>query len=160
MFNTIKKYVPSIILIVLSAIFVANLTINDDGDSVGLLFPKLISIILLICGVLLAFRTYAKIRVKNRSGNTDDDVNQERVYLPLLIVLVGYIILMNIVGFFISTPIFLYACCRVFNIKKLFSVIFSLVATGIIYVLFIQILFVPFPDGVWIFKDLSNFIMY
>jgi putative tricarboxylic transport membrane protein len=161
MYTSIKKYIPSIIIIILSSIFVSNLFIGEDQNAIGLVFPKIISISLLICGVLLALRTYAADRVQSRAKDESTSaVSQEKIYAPLLFVLVGYVLMMNVIGFFIATLLFLYACCRVFNAKVLHSIIFSVVATGIIYVLFIQILFVPFPDGIWIFKNFSNLIMY
>jgi putative tricarboxylic transport membrane protein len=160
MIKKIEKYVPSILLMGLAAIFYINLSSQQPNDSIGLLFPKVITSVMFLASLALLIKTFIKQNRKPKEEVATEKSGHIGIHWPLLIVLGIYIGLINVLGFFLSTIFFLFAASRIFNIKPLTSWIFATSFTLVIYILFIKILFVPFPEGVWIFRTINEFIMY
>lgn len=76
-----------------------------------------------------------------------------------VVVLTGYLMLMDVLGFILSTFIFTFASTRAMGYKKTSSlVLFSVVLTTAIVLVFGKLFFVPLPRGLEIFRELSYFI--
>ncbi|UAL48021.1 tripartite tricarboxylate transporter TctB family protein [Sutcliffiella horikoshii] len=73
-----------------------------------------------------------------------------------LIMLIIYVLLLNVIGFVISTPLFLYGISLLLGQKKqLYSVIFGFVTTVVFVGLFSVLLSIPLPRGIGVFRQLS-----
>ena len=76
-----------------------------------------------------------------------------------IVILSAYLLLMDIIGFALSTLLFLFGSARGLGYKKTVVLsLFSLLLTGILVVTFGKFFFVPLPRGIGIFRELSYFI--
>jgi len=74
-------------------------------------------------------------------------------------ILSAYLLLMDIIGFTLSTLLFLFGSARGLGYKKPVALsLFSLLLTGILVITFGRFFFVPLPRGMGIFRELSYFI--
>ncbi|HBK68249.1 MAG TPA: hypothetical protein DD734_05510 [Firmicutes bacterium] len=121
-------------------------------------FPIVLGIIAL---TILAFITAKTVK------------NKTKVYLPLfdlksqagktlvlnIIILAAYLYLTNVIGFVLSTLLFLFGSARAMRYKKMPALlIYSVVLTVILVVSFGKVFLVPLPRGIGIFRELSYFI--
>ncbi len=116
------------------------------GDIGSRFFPYFASVGLILCGlgVLLSAK---------KAAPSEPFMNKEGVkrIALLLLVLIVYIALMSVVGFLIASPILLYVVVTMLagekNPKPLPKIIFSVVTTGVIYILFVHVLSIVLPTG-------------
>jgi putative tricarboxylic transport membrane protein len=110
-------------------------------------FPKVVGILLLLCGGGLALKSWTikgvdfAIPWPDREG--------VRTILVTLFSLGCYIVLLNPLGFPIAT--FLYLFFSIWYLKKskwLLALVISLITAGLSYYLFIRLLGLSFPTGV------------
>ncbi len=157
MIQIIKKYKATIVLLALSLLCVYDLSRADSPDDIGLVFPKVIVGLLILTSVLLGFSTFFKSRKQSSDENTSTGFKMPWMILASM---VGYILLLNVFGFFILTPFFVFSSAKLFGVKTKASIILAISLTLIIYLLFVKLLFVPFPSGISIFKRLNEMILY
>lgn len=73
--------------------------------------------------------------------------------------LTAYVLLMDVIGFAISTPLFLIASTRSMgykNIKPL--ILYTVIVTAALLIVFGKVFFIPLPRGTGIFRELSYMI--
>ena len=119
------------------------------------LWPATILILLGICSIFLIIRS-----VKAQTGPNGKDSEVEYSLDSSLGMLVCFIfsLLLGVLGFFITIPIFLFLfmyVLRVRNIKSLLLV--PPATTAILGYLFTRIVYLPFPKGVGIFYKINAF---
>ena len=156
MIKTLKANIIPILLIAVSIIFINDISNSKNSQAVGLVFPRIIVILLLAFSVLLIARTIF-IDAKKPESEKPSEV---KMHWPILILFVLYIALLKVFGFFICTPIFIFICNRLFKINTWQSILTSILLVAAIYLLFIKVLFVPLPSGIWIFREINRFIIY
>ncbi|MCE5284073.1 MAG: tripartite tricarboxylate transporter TctB family protein [Deltaproteobacteria bacterium] len=109
-------------------------------------FPMVVGILLLVCGVALAVKSWSikgadlAIPWPDREG--------VRAILVILASVAGYIILMNPLGLPIAS--FLYIAFSIWYLKRskwLLAIVISLITAVISYWLFIRLLSLSFPAG-------------
>jgi putative tricarboxylic transport membrane protein len=129
------------------------------GDALGAGgFPIILGIIGLAILVLIT----AKI-VKDKTKIPIPMLNLKSVEGKVLalniIILAAYLLLMDIIGFALSTLLFLFGSARGLGYKKTAVLsLFSLLLTTILVATFGRLFFVPLPRGIGIFRELSYFI--
>jgi len=121
----------------------------DNGYPGPALFPKVLSILFIFCGIGL---TIQGIRHRERLLNVDLGAVTLAGWLNIAFVLgavVCYIFLAEYIGFLIFSFAILMALMKWFRVKLLPSLVMSVAVTLAIYLLFAKILLVPLPWGLW-----------
>lgn len=140
----------------LSFLFDKRTVSGDVFGSGG--FPILLACLgLVVLGLIMwqSLRNKTKVEIpmldiKTSSGKT-------------LILSIGvlslYLLIMNIIGYVLSTFIFAIGSARVLGYKKILALfVFTISLSVILTLAFGNIFFVPLPRGMGIFKDLSYYI--
>ena len=127
-------------------------------------FPILFSVIGLF---LLLLSTLQTMKAKKTSADADKKEDDEAVLNRtgakkvgcLILALAIYIFLMTRVGFPIMTFLFIITCVTAVGYRDYkWSVLFALLFTTLLVIVFGRIFFIALPRGVGIFKDLSYFL--
>ncbi len=136
---------------------ISSTTIKVDENSLGPFFwPKVILVGMLICG---AMKLFFHLR-KRKSISEDNHVNVPTNYKALIFAVVltfGYFLGIVLVGYPIASLIFVIALSYlggIRSIKLLASV--SVGLTLITSILFVGVMYISLPRGVWIFYDITN----
>lgn len=162
-----------VFLIVLFSVFlflsndISDVTIGKDNlGSAG--FPRLIAIVAIL---LLALVITQKIRVivKARKMTADGEQQIEKgskisnsLYkrlFSMIILLVFYILFLKQLGFVLETAVFIFLSLTILGERKyLRSIIFSVVFTAMLVIIFGKIFFIALPRGTGFLRELSYFI--
>lgn len=148
--------------IVLVIFFTLSLALGKEtvtGDIFGAGgFP----ILLVVIGfVVLIFITKESLKNKNRVHIPLFDIKSSsgKSLIMSVVFLTAYLVLMEVIGFVISTFFFIFGSAKAMGYKRNIAlVVFSLVLTVILIVVFGKVFFVPLPRGIGILKELSYFI--
>lgn len=137
-----NKEIYSILFIYIVSISFFKQSINMKADA-GL-FPKLLSIIIFILNTLYLFNALKK---KVKLDKLKEEISIKKFYKMLLLSIL-YIILIKIIGFILSSFIFLIISMKILEVKNNKIVIFiSIITTLTIYICFSIFLNVPMPTG-------------
>lgn len=115
------------------------------------LMPFLLGIILFLCSLIIVVRSLMAVRHKARQENKGmwSDIEFKRI-IVCLSSLVGYGLILETVGFVVSTFLLLFVLFKVIGSRKwLFSLITSLIVVVLSYLLFVVLLDVEMPSGIW-----------
>ena len=142
---------------------ISDMTVEADLFGSGG-FPILFSVIGLF---LLLLSTLQTMKAKKTSADADKKEDDEAVLNRtgakkvgcLILALAIYISLMTRVGFPIMTFLFIITCVTAVGYRDYkWSVLFALLFTTLLVIVFGRIFFIALPRGVGIFKDLSYFL--
>jgi putative tricarboxylic transport membrane protein len=120
-------------------------------------FPIVLSIIGLITLVLISTKTLRKktkvhipmFNLKSQAGET---------LAVNIAILTAYVFLMDVIGFILSTLLFLFGSARSMGYKQIPILLFYTVVLAVILVFsFGKVFFVPLPRGIGFFRELSYF---
>jgi hypothetical protein len=76
-----------------------------------------------------------------------------------VVMLAVYVFAMNIIGFLLSTLLFAFGSARAMGYKKLnIIVLFSVLLSFVLVIVFGRVFFIPLPRGIGIFRELSYLI--
>ncbi len=128
------------------------------GDVLGATgFPLFILYLSIICLVLIVFKSYKKA---GSFGAIFSSLDKPDVGMASTVICIGaYIALMNLVGFILSTILFTFCNARFMGYKNTkVLVIFSLIMTTLVVMVFGNLFTVPLPRGMGMFRDLSYLI--
>ncbi|MFW5889484.1 MAG: tripartite tricarboxylate transporter TctB family protein [Bacillota bacterium] len=132
-----------------------KINVMADGSN-SLLLPKIILILLMGLSFILAIKEIWIYKDKNIQ-----DVRHNKKLLFSILLSVLYLFLINIVGFFIVTPFFIYYFALILDYQKKKRVaIFAVIMTFIAYILFSKVLYIPLPMGISIFKNINEIIIF
>ncbi len=137
-----KKYIAVLIIyIVTISFFIQSFSMVKDAG----LFPRLISGILIFLNTLYGIEIYRGI--DNKKKKKDDIVTSKLIGIVALSTL--YIILVNYLGYVITTLVYLPVTMRYLGIKnnKVIA-LSSIVSVVVIYLCFVTLLDVPIPTGI------------
>lgn len=120
-------------------------------------WPKIILLGVMILSILI-FLNERKIKPRLSPDQVEDrSVDRRRVIWGLVLIF-GYIILLDHGGFTLLTPIFMGCFMYLLGVrKKGFIMVSSLFLTAIIIILFAKFLLVALPRGVGVFREFSLF---
>lgn len=163
-----ERWISVILIIVCSLLYIATYSFRilkiDPFGSV--LFPRVVLILIILLAVLLYI--FSKSSVNNESvkdnqiGNQDDinSMSEKKVnndvglVLLFLLLCIIYVIIIPILGFYFSTFVFLFLFLWVLgdrNTKKIPTNVFiSLIFTIIIYLFFQKVVYIMFPQGLFL----------
>jgi putative tricarboxylic transport membrane protein len=141
---------------------VLSLLLNKEslsGDVLGAGgFPIILGIIgLVILAVITA--KVAKDKTKIPIPLLNLKSGEGKVLALNITILAAYLLLMDVIGFTLSTLLFIFGSARAMGYKKMVMLsVFSLVLTVVLVLSFGKGFFVPLPRGIGIFRELSYFI--
>lgn len=125
----------------------------------SLLLPKILLVLLIVLSGLELIKIIL-VNQEKLSFKMKFDSETKKLIISFLLC-VGYLYGITIIGYFFLTPIFLFIFIRLLGKQKLWlTSIVSLGITGVVYFIFIKLLYIPLPQGIGIFKSLSEFIIY
>ncbi|HLR65994.1 MAG TPA: tripartite tricarboxylate transporter TctB family protein [Virgibacillus sp.] len=138
-FSSAIFIISGIVIIYVFGLPAAEVT---EGFGPGL-FPLVISILMMVLSMSIIIQTF----MDKRKHDDNNKADFKMMVLPVLILglVIVYSIFFNIIGFIISTVIFLFVCMLILQTKMLKSIILSIVLTVAVYMMFTQILGVPLP---------------
>jgi hypothetical protein len=149
-----KKQIHHDVYIGLSMIFLAlvafikALSMPEDAAQ----FPKLMAVILIIFSIWIVYVGIKKTRlIESGKVKKEDIITFEKTKMPLIsfIIVVIYTMLINILGFFVSTTLFVAAFMYFYKIRDFKRIIITLLGlNAFIYFLFVIQLKVPLPKGI------------
>ena len=120
---------------------------SNSFPSESAAFPKVIALILMILSTILMIQTFRKKSVKERK--VEETIPKKTIFT--VIVSIIYILMINIGGFLLMTPIYLFIIITGLGYRnKKIAIIISLATTIVIYSVFKIILGVPIPKGLFI----------
>ncbi len=132
--------IASIAFLAVGVLFIIgskHLSSSSYGSVVGPdIFPMVLGIILVLLSIRLFYETF--------NGSGEHGTKETLQYKPFLIILVAtlvYILTLESVGYVITTFLFLFVCFQTMERSKwISSLIISACFSGIVYVLFVEIL--------------------
>jgi putative tricarboxylic transport membrane protein len=129
------------------------------GDALGAGgFPIILSVIGLVLLVLITVKI-AKDKTKIPIPLLNLKSVDGKLLALNIVILAAYLLLMDIIGFALSTLLFLFGSARGLGYKKTAVLsLFSLLLTVILVATFGKLFFVPLPRGIGVFRELSYFI--
>ena len=129
------------------------------GDALGAGgFPMILAVIALALLVLITVKI-VKDKTKIPIPLLNLKSAEGRVLGLNIVILSAYLLLMDVIGFALSTLLFLFGSTRGMGYKKTIMLsLFSLLLTVALVATFGKFFFVPLPRGIGIFRELSYFI--
>lgn len=150
------------IALILIVFFIVSTTFDEisvSTDKIGANgFPQMIIIISLI---LLAYITYDHIKNKGKGKKSVFNIKDKgfRIMLINIILLAIYIFTMNYIGFILGTFIFIIVAAWLMGYReKVKTLVFSLVLTASITLVFGKVFYVALPRGIGLLREISYFI--
>ncbi|QKY70053.1 tripartite tricarboxylate transporter TctB family protein [Lentibacillus sp. CBA3610] len=147
----VKHSIGSIFILILSIVFFIE-SLNYPASAARL--PQILIIIIALLGIgmyIEAFMKYKKEKeeISKAEKKKAEELNVKRVLLfGTLIAL--YIILIDVIGYFLLTPIFLFVALTYLKATKITTaILLSIVFTAFIYGLFSMFLNIPLPMGIF-----------
>ena len=139
-----RDRVFALVLIVLASIFYALIGGMDDPYSPGALsastYPRFILICIIVLSGLLLVRPTSDVR-------QDTSIISASGFVVILLV-AGYIFLIETLGFFLLTPVFLFVVPLVVGYRNHVAPAASAVlVTAALYAVFVLVLNIPLPAG-------------
>lgn len=151
----IKKYndvISSVAFIMFSLVIfiysfnIKKLTMTKIGADAA---PKIVAILIFICGGVLLVSSLYKLKDQPKSSMDFSKYKNPIIILGMFLI---YLLIMNSIGFLISTTIFLYLSFTLFttnNLKKqIIHIVLSILITISVYLLFSNLLNLFLPKGI------------
>lgn len=141
------------IMLLVSVVF---FMLTTDLPDRAALFPKFILSILLFFSIAIIINGFIKTAKAKKGeqvskGDEEERITFSKVKRPLffLFLLSIYVLLMNFLGFFISTSILIVVVLYLLHVRKLLTFIFTVLGINMfIYILFVRLLHVNLPQGI------------
>lgn len=170
--SNIKKDYIFYSIVVMFAIFFLTMTsqikITNGSFTIGpRTWPYILLILMLALGtfgIISNFIKSKKTQATETTETTDDKEDSEperrlfNLSIPIvcLLAVIIYVLLLNALGFILSSLLFLYGISFLLGEKKqLNAIIFSIVTTTVFVLLFSVLLSIPLPRGMGIFRQFS-----
>lgn len=122
-------------------------TFNDPGPG---LFPFLLGILLCLFAIpicLISLNDLRKVNIKNGEKKIGYRANLNKL-VTVMVCLIGYFLLLNILGFLVTNFLFLFVLFLIGKPRKWWiAPLFSIVAVGLAYLIFSIVLKIQFPSG-------------
>ena len=112
-------------------------------------YPYFVLGLMVFLTLLLAINTFL-IKPKNTEENKEEDQFKGNLYGQFFLVIVlsaVYVILIDIIGFFVTTAIYLFVTMVVLKSNIKWSIVVSIVFPIFLYLVFVSFLKVPVPRG-------------
>ena len=134
----------SCLFIYIVSIFFFFSSSNFPRDSAA--FPKVIALILTVLNTILFVQAFVKREKVKQKKERERILPIRTIFTAILTI--AYILLVNIVGFILLTPIYIFIISSELGYRnKAISIIVALATTFTIYLVFKVVLGVPVPSG-------------
>ena len=134
----------SCLFIYIVSIFFFFSSSNFPRDSAA--FPKVIALILTVLNTILLVQAFVKREKVKQKKERERILPIRTIFTAILTI--AYILLVNIVGFILLTPIYIFIVSSELGYRnKAISIIVALATTFTIYLVFKVVLGVPVPNG-------------
>ncbi len=121
-------------------------------------FPQIIGFLGLIVLIVITIRTLKEKHQVN-IPLFDMTLPGSRILLANILLLAAYIALLNVLGFAVSTILYLFIAPASFGYDKwVLLTVFSLLSASILVGVFGTVFYVPLPRGIGIFRELSYLV--
>ena len=133
-----------LMLVLVITVFVISETFPpalQEGDTGPAYFPRLLATMLLFFTLLQLYKTFK---------SSEQEVSYSGVHkmAACLLSYILYIFTSNIWGYFVVTPIFILVILNIKKKKKwLLNVLYTVIFTAFVYLVFYKILMLPLPAG-------------
>ena len=133
-----------LMLVLVMTVFVISETFPpalQEGDIGPAYFPRLLATMLLFFTLLQLYKTFK---------SSEQEVSYSGVHkmAACLLSYILYIFTSNIWGYFVVTPIFILVILNILGSKKwLLNVLYTVIFTAFVYLVFYKILMLPLPAG-------------
>lgn len=134
--------------------FISAFSIKQSASSSASasLFPKVISGLMMLMGLLLLLREYMDAR-KGKSDSSPIELRNGKVVLTFCGAMILYAFMLNVLGFIICTFAYLTSMVILLNKERsrrniIISVVFGVVFTALLYVMFDQFFNATLPVGI------------
>lgn len=149
------QVVASLVVVAVGGFFVF-LSFFFRGFSYGSLgpsfWPRFICLALMFLGVLDMLQER-----RNPASTGRDTASQFVRVLPIVGLFLAYAVLNQVIGFLLSTVLFQAALLWILERRLTYrTALLPLCLTALLYVLFVRIMYIPFPRGVWLFRHIST----
>jgi putative tricarboxylic transport membrane protein len=123
-------------------------------------WPKLtLGALVIACGALLAMGWNKPVKAEPPPKEGEEEPSKSRMLMILVVSLV-YAYAMTLIGFIVSTPIYIIIIMYLMQYRKPFHLIgYSLLMLVVFYLIFINLSEIRMPRGYGIFRELS-FLFY
>ncbi|MGB4439125.1 MAG: tripartite tricarboxylate transporter TctB family protein [Sedimentibacter sp.] len=145
----------AISLILFGFTFLFNgLNINTGGGPS--FWPQILLVLIIVLELVVLVFTYKKYKNGELKRKKDESVIYPQNLYISIVSLTLYIVLMQYIGFLISTVIYLCFMMHILQVKLKTYLIISLLSGYIITFVFGNLLMVPLPQGISIFRIISQ----
>ena len=143
----IKEIVFALGSIGVALVFVYNSRVMTDSVA---MFPRILCALVIVLACLMAHQT---MRVEKRGGhaaqNARPPVNIRRIWIFMALV-VGYVALVEPLGYFVITPLYIIAACQYLRTASWVTrLCLSVGFPVLVYFLFVRLLHLPMPLGLF-----------
>ncbi|GBF12235.1 tripartite tricarboxylate transporter TctB family protein [Tepidibacillus sp. HK-1] len=145
----VKSDIVSGVLFVIISIYVIieSLRFKDLLEYPGSLgphvFPIIVGILLAFSGIVLIFKGWNNVHIKSEVQGGIWFKN--KTFLLVVVIIFGYALIINHLGYSIATSIFLLSMSKTLNVNWKLAIALSVILTAVIYLLFGSLLGVPLP---------------
>jgi putative tricarboxylic transport membrane protein len=117
-----------------------------DGQPGPALFPGIVGALLLVFGLVLVVRA---VLARGRPVGAGAPVTRQGVVRALAVVglVVAYLLVAEVLGFLLTMAVLLFLLMWLLGAKPLVAALAAAVTTGVIVLLFQELLLVPLPTG-------------
>lgn len=119
-------------------------------------WPRVLLILIIALDIVLILFSYKKFK----KGELKSKKDENAIYPNNLYITIGsllaYIILMQYIGFLISTVLFIAFLMYILKVNRLRTILTSLISGYVITFVFAKLLMVPLPQGVSVFRIFSQ----
>lgn len=156
------ELIVHIIILAISAIMLLltfqfkGLNISTGGGPA--FWPQILLALVILLELFIIAFTYKKYKNGELKKEKDESVIYPQNLYISIIALTFYIILMQYIGFLISSTIYLIFMMYILKVKLKTNIIVSLLSGYIITFVFGNLLMVPLPRGIGIFRAIGNML--
>lgn len=151
----LSRILPSLILLGIGILFLIGTTnIRDpglSGDPGPKLAPLVSGVGLVLCGIVLLLQTFFQAKSsKPVPASNEPRQTYARTAGILTLYIIGYCAALYTLGFILSTPVLLFFALGVIGTHKPrmpIRIVFSILTTGIVFLVFETVLHVMLPSG-------------
>ncbi len=144
-----KEIVFAAMCVALALIFLVN---TDELISSAAMFPRLLIGVVIVLSALMVYQAYRARKTEEYRAEREAEARRPPIQTKRLVIFtclcIGYIASVGLLGYFLSTPLFIiitYAYLRSVKLKT--SILIAIGFSLFIYVLFVRILYLPVPLG-------------
>lgn len=143
----------SMLFIIFASVFYymsLGLRASPGPDVGGAFYPRLLVYATLILSIKLLYNALQRER-KDSEQLFDFENGGFRKVISVIIISVIYLYLLDIIGFLLLTPFYLFLLLTIIEAKKFsYRVLISILTTVIVMYIFQNFLNIPFPSGILI----------